>query len=191
MSVSNASTVVIIAAAFLLQGCAALAVGTAATGATAASDRRTTGTFIEDQSIEWKAAATLNGDAELDANSHINVTSYNEVVLLSGEVISEDLKRRAETHVRGIPKVRDVHNELAIGAPRSLLSRGTDSTITAKVKTNLFTLDFDPTRIKVVTEGGVVYLMGLVTRAEADTATDSVSRVGGVVRVVKVFEYID
>ncbi|MFB3116201.1 MAG: BON domain-containing protein, partial [Gammaproteobacteria bacterium] len=159
----------------LLSGCAAAVVGAAgAAGATAtvAHDRRTTGTFIEDQSIELKAVKSFFFDKEINDSSHINVTSYNTIVLITGETPSEDIRDRIVNIVRNIPKVTHVYDELTIAAPSSWTSRGSDTLITSKVKTRLLTLNnFDGTRVKVVTEKGVVYLMGLVTRAESDIAT--------------------
>ncbi|MCH9048979.1 MAG: BON domain-containing protein [Proteobacteria bacterium] len=179
----------------LLSGCAAAVVGAAgAAGATAtvAHDRRTTGTFIEDQSIELKAVKSFFFDKEINDSSHINVTSYNTVVLITGETPSEDIRDRIVNIVRNIPKVTHVYDELTIAAPSSWTSRGSDTLITSKVKTRLLTLNnFDGTRIKVVTEKGVVYLMGLVTRAESDIATGEVQQSGGVQKIVKLFQYID
>lgn len=179
----------------LLSGCAAAVVGAAgAAGATAtvAHDRRTTGTFIEDQSIELKAVKSFFYDKEINDSSHINVTSYNTIVLITGETPSEDIRDRIVNIVRNIPKVTHVYDELTIAAPSSWTSRGSDTLITSKVKTRLLTLNnFDGTRIKVVTEKGVVYLMGLVTRAESDIATGEVQQSGGVQKIVKLFQYID
>ena len=179
----------------LLSGCAAAVVGAAgAAGATAtvAHDRRTTGTFIEDQSIELKAVKSFFFDKEINDSSHINVTSYNTVVLITGETPSEELRQRIVNVVRNIPKVTHVYDELTIAAPSSWTSRGSDTLITSKVKTRLLTLNnFDGTRIKVVTEKGVVYLMGLVTRAESDIATGEAQQSGGVQKIVKLFQYID
>ncbi len=179
----------------LLSGCAAAVVGAAgAAGATAtvAHDRRTTGTFIEDQSIELKAVKSFFFDKEINDSSHINVTSYNTIVLITGETPSEDIRDRIVNIVRNIPKVTHVYDELTIAAPSSWTSRGSDTLITSKVKTRLLTLNnFDGTRIKVVTEKGVVYLMGLVTRAESDIATGEAQQSGGVQKIVKLFQYID
>ena len=179
----------------LLSGCAAAVVGAAgAAGATAtvAHDRRTTGTFIEDQVIELKAVKSFFSDKEINDSSHINVTSYNTVVLITGETPSEDIRDRIVNIVRNIPKVTHVYDELTIAAPSSWTSRGSDTLITSKVKTRLLTLNnFDGTRVKVVTEKGVVYLMGLVTRAESDIATGEAQQSGGVQKIVKLFQYID
>ena len=179
----------------LLSGCAAVVIGAGvAAGATAtvAHDRRTTGVFIEDGTIEQKALKGFSADVEIKESSHINVTSYNMVVLVTGEAPSEDIRNRIVNIVREIPEVTHVYNELTIAAPSSWTSRSSDSLITSKVKTNLLTVDdFDGTRVKVVTDKGIVYLMGILTRAEADIATGEAQRTGGVQKVVKLFQYID
>lgn len=184
-----------LAIAILLQGCEAIIIGGAATGATTAHDRRTTGTFVEDQNIELKAGGALSKDKEISDTSHINVTSYNQVVLITGETPNDSLRTRAGNIVRNIEKVRRVQNELTIASPSSLSSRASDTWLTSKVKTSLLKVKghegFDPTRVKVVTENGSVFLMGLLRRSEADSVIEVVRKVGGVQRVVKIFEYID
>jgi osmotically-inducible protein OsmY len=175
-----------------LNGCAAVALGGAATGATVAHDRRTTGTVIEDQSIELKAGQVLRDDQEINEGAHVNVTSYNLVVLVSGEAPNDAARDRIINIVRDIPKVTHVYNELTIGSPTTLTSRSSDTLITSKVKTKLFGLEnFDATRVKVVTEKGVVYLMGLLTKDESDRVTEAARRVGGVQKVVKLFQYVE
>jgi osmotically-inducible protein OsmY len=184
-----------IIATSILSGCTpALLVG-GGTAVNAAHDRRTMGSFIEDQNIELKAQEALYQDKELKKQSHISVTSYNGVVLLSGQTPTAEFRARAEDAVRGIEKVKTVHNELTIAAPSSIGTRSTDTLVTGKVKTNLFKVkgheNFDPTRVKVVTENGTVYLMGLLRPAEAEDVVSVVRQVGGVQRVVKMFEYIN
>jgi osmotically-inducible protein OsmY len=181
-----------------LSGCAGLLFGgAAATGVSAIHDRRTTGTMLDDQNIEFYSYVTFRKTAELESaeRAHINVTSYNNAVLLSGEVLTPDLRQIAEDKVRNVSKVRFIHNELAVSQPSSLQSRATDTIITAGVKASLFKIrdipDFDPTRVKVVTEKGTVYLFGLLTTQEAEAVTETVRRVNGVQQVVKLFEYID
>ena len=177
----------------LLTGCAAAVIGAAGTTASVAHDRRTTGTFIEDQAIELKAVKSFFSDKEIYDSSHINVTSYNTVVLITGETPSEDMRQRIVNIVKNNQKVTHIYDELTIAAPSSWTSRSSDTLITAKVKTRLLTLkDFDGgIRVKVVTEKGVVYLMGLLTRAESDFATGAAQKSGGVQKVVKLFQYID
>ena len=183
---------VCLAAASQLSGCAAIAVGSVAATASVAHDRRTTGTFIEDQSIELKAAKALFSNKELNSQVHVNVISYNNLVLVSGEAPTEELRNQVIDIVRNIEKVRRVFDEITIAAPSSLMSRSSDSLITAKVKTRLLSVrDFDGTRVKVVTENGVVYLMGLLNQTESENVTGLTRKVGGVQKVVKLFEVRD
>ncbi|MBI1732221.1 MAG: divisome-associated lipoprotein YraP [Gammaproteobacteria bacterium] len=182
----------LLCAAVTLQGCVAVAAGGAAAGASAAVDRRTTGTLVEDQAIELKAVRAIMADKELNSQAHLNVTSYNMIVLLTGEAPTEELRGRAAEIVRGIEKVETVHNEITIAAPSSLITRSSDTVITSKVKTKLLAdEDIEGVNIKVVTENGVVYLMGLAARAEAELATEIARQTGGVQKVVKVFQYTD
>jgi osmotically-inducible protein OsmY len=178
----------------LLTGCIPLLVGGTAVGVGVAHDRRTTGTVVDDQTIELKLYDALN--QQLPPGNHINTTSYNGAVLLTGEVVSEAVRQQAEQIARNLsePQVREVYNELAVGPPSSLSVQSNDALITSKVKTALLQITnipgFDPSRVKVVTDRGVVHLMGLVKRQEADAAADKASQVGGVSQVVTLFEYI-
>lgn len=181
----------------LLQGCAAM-VGTGAVGAAGvagvatATGRRSAGAVVDDEVIELKALAALRRNDDIAPNSHVNATSYNGILLLTGETLNEDTRRRITELVENIDKVRRVHNELAIAAPSSMLSRSSDSVITAKIKTALGRHSFEiAARTKVVTENGVVYLMGLLRRSEADVSTNIARKIGGVQRVVKLFEYFE
>ncbi len=177
----------------LLSGCAGLLIGGTAVGVGVAHDRRTTGTVVDDQTIELKIYDALN--AQLPPGNQISTTSYNGIVLLTGSVVSEAARQQAETIARGVtPPVREVYNELVVGRPSPLSSRSNDALLTTQVKTALLQVkiaDFDPTRVKVVTERGVVYLLGLVRPAEADASANVASQVGGVRQVVTLFEYID
>jgi osmotically-inducible protein OsmY len=184
----------LLATILLLNACAPLVVGGAATTVSLAHDRRTAGTVIEDQSIELRIRSALNKDPELAKQAHINITSYNGIVLLSGEAPTSAMRERAGEIARHARKVRRVHNEIQIAAPSSMMTRSSDAWITTKVKTSLLSVKlpgFDPTRIKVVTENGTVFLLGLVTRAEADAATEQARKNKGVQRIVKLFEYLD
>lgn len=179
----------------VLSGCAAVAVGTAATtGVAVVHDRRTTGTIIEDQTIELKALKTLYGIDKIRINTHVNATSYNNILLLTGEAPTESLRNDISNRLRQISKVRKVHNEILVAAPSSLVSRSSDGLITSKAKVALFKLNsikgFDPTRVKIVSENGVVYLLGLLKQNEIAPVVDTIRRVGGVQRVVKLFEII-
>lgn len=176
----------------ILQGCATAVVTGGAAGASLVHDRRSTGSVIDDQGVEFKASYALFKNKEIYDQSHINVTSYNGIVLITGETLTEELKQRVTTEIKAIPKVRRVHNELLIAAPSALPSRSSDTWITSKIKSKFTTAsDIDPFYIKVVTEHGVVYLMGMVTRAEADRAVAITAASAGVQRVIKIFEYID
>lgn len=176
----------------ILGGCVAAAVTATGTGAAVAVDKRTTGTMIEDQSIELKAKTALANDDEIDDNTHLNITSYNTRVLVTGEAPTDSMRERAIEIVRNVPKVSHVYNEVSVAAPSSLMSRSSDSLITSKVKTRLLGAEDVPgLNIKVVTDKGAVYLMGLITRAEAERATDVARRTGGVQKVVKLFQYTD
>ncbi len=177
---------------WLTTGCAPMIVAGAATGVAAVHDRRSAGTVLDDQVIEFQALDNLHADKELYRQAHISVTSYNNVVLLTGEAPTEELKNRAAEIVRGIEKVRRTHNEIMLAAPSSFTSRSSDTLLTGKVKVAMMGIKgFDPTRVKVVTENGVVYLLGLVTRAEAETATEAARTTSGVQRVVRIFEYVE
>jgi len=176
----------------LLQACVPAVVGGAAVGAAAAHDRRTFGAIIDDQNIELKAAANIGMDAELKKLVHVNVTSMNGIVLLTGEATTTEARDQVLTQVRAVNGVRRITNELRIAEPSSFGSRSKDSLITSAVKSRfLVSKDLDPSRVKVVTEVSVVYLLGLVTQAEGDLAADYAATIDGVERVVKVFEYID
>ena len=179
----------------LLGGCAAVVVTGAATGANAAHDRRTLGAYVDDEGIELKARLAITEDNELYSATHVNIISVNGVVLLVGQAPTEAMRLQIEDITRGIEKVRVVHNEMTIAAPNSYMTRSSDSLITAKVKGSLFGVKghegFDPSRVKVVTENGVVYLMGIVYRSSADAVATKASRVSGVQKVVKLFEYLD
>ena len=179
----------------LLGGCAAVIVGGAAVGASAVHERRSVGTMMDDEGIEWKVRTALGEDKPLSSQSHLSVISVNGVVLLVGQTPTEALRQQAENLARGVDNVRVVHNELTIAAPNSYMTRSSDSYVTSKVKTSLFKVkgheDFDPTRVKVVTENGTVYLMGILYRSEAEDAAKQASQVGGVQKVVKLFEYLD
>jgi len=182
--VAGAATV-----AGLLQGCGALMVTGAAATAVMVSDRRTTGTYVEDESIEWKVIDRLR---DKFPGAHVNSTSYNRRVLLTGEVPTEEAKKQVEERVRGIENVKDVVNELQVAGASSLAARGSDSLTTSNVKARMVNNGvFSPTHVKVLTEAGTVYLMGLVTPAEGEAAVNIARNTSGASRVVKVFEYVE
>ena len=189
MSISKFALIVLIPI-ILLQGCATAIITGAATGVSLVHDRRTTGAVIDDQGVEFKAALAIFNNKDIYEQSHINVTSYNGIILITGETLTEQLKQQVYDLVRVIPKVRTIHNELIIAAPSSLPSRSSDAWITSKVKAKITSdRQIDPFYIKVVTEHGVVYLMGIVNQSESDRAVSIASNSAGVQRVVKIFEY--
>jgi osmotically-inducible protein OsmY len=177
----------------ILHGCAAAVVGGAAATAMVAHDRRTTGTIVEDQSIELKVYDLLTKDERFKLQSSIHVTSYNMVALLTGQAANQSLINKAEQLASSIGRVRRVVNEIELGSASTLVENSRDVALTTEVKIRLGKIDipdFDPLRVKVVTERGVVFLLGLITKKEADAVTDVVRHISGVRRVVRVFEYI-
>lgn len=175
-----------------LSGCIFFAATAVGSTALMAHDRRTTGEIIEDEAIELRISRQVDGDKELLTQAHTNVASYSAKVLITGEVPNEAAKQRVGEIARRTNKVQKVYNELVIAKPSALVARTSDTAITTKVKTQLFMItNFDPTRVKVVTERGVVYLMGFLTRSESDAVANVARRVGGVQKVVKLFEYIN
>jgi osmotically-inducible protein OsmY len=179
----------VVAAALPMQGCVPLVLG--AGGAAAYSsleDRRSTGTQIDDEAIEVRASNRISD--RFGSNVHVNVTSYNRIALITGEVPDERSREEAEKIVRAVPQVRDVTNDLQVAGISSYMSRTNDSYLTSKVRGRLLdTKRASPVHIKVVSESGVVYLMGVVTEAEAEEVVDITRNTGGVRKVVKVFEY--
>lgn len=172
-----------------LSGCAVAVVGAgAAAGYSVYQDRRTTGTQVEDQRIESRAASAI--DERFGWKVHVNVTSYNRSVLITGEVPDAVTHAEVEKLVAALPGVRSLSNELVIGPQSSLAARTGDTLITSNVKTRfLGTKSFNPVHVKVVTEAGSVFLLGMVTEVEANAATDITRTTDGVKKVVKVFEY--
>ncbi|MCB1841467.1 MAG: BON domain-containing protein [Halioglobus sp.] len=155
-------------------------------------DERTIGRMVEDSNIETKSIVNLHAEDEAFHDSHIVVVSFNGYVLIAGQVNSEALKAKATAVVRDVRGVRRIYNELEIAAPSSAMTRASDTWITTKVKSTLIgAQDTEGTRVKVVTEDGVVFLMGLVTRAEAERIAAKAADIAGVQRVVRLFELID
>lgn len=174
----------------VLQACMPLTVArTGVAGAMAATDRRTFGTQIEDKTISFKGESVA--DAIVGDSGHVNVTCFNRLVLLTGEVPNEGIKVRVENEVAQIPNVKGIVNELVLDAPSSLNARSSDSLITAQVTARFVNAEglYSNSR-KTVTERGTVYLMGRLTEKEGRIAAKVASIVPGVQRVVKVFEYI-
>ena len=178
----------------LTSGCALLvAMGVAAgvgTGAAMSQDRRTAGIFVEDEGIEQKSDRLVS--EKFGKKVHVNVTSFNRIVLLTGEVPSKEARSELERLVMAMDNVRSVTNELAVGASSSYKSRSNDALITARVKGSFVDAGkFHANHVKVLTEDSVVYLLGLVTPQEADDAVEIARLTNGVRKVVKVFEYLN
>lgn len=170
-------------------GCAPLLVGGAVGSALMFSDRRTSGTQVEDEGIELKASNRAR--EQLGERGHLNFTSYNRTLLVTGEVPTEAERQAVERAVSGIENLRAVVNETAVAGNSSLSSRSSDAVITSKVKaTFLDAKDLQANALKVVTERGTVYLMGIVTEREATRATELARTIGGVQKVVRVFEVV-
>ena len=178
----------LLAAAFLQQACAPLAITAVGASAVMAADRRSSGMYVEDENIEWRVFGRLG---EGFAGAHVNATSYNRRVLLTGEAPTAEMKKQVEDAVRGLTNVKEVVNELKVAGASSLASRGNDSLITSNVKALMVNSGgkFSTLHIKVLTEANVVYLMGMVSQAEGEAAAEVARRAQGVSRVVKVFEY--
>lgn len=172
-----------------LSACAPAVVGGAAAGGVMAADRRTSGAYVEDEAIEWKTSTQIN--KELGDKVHINVTSFNRNVLLTGEAFDEASKGKAEAIAKAVENIRSVTNELRVAPTSSLATRSNDTYLTTKVKANMVKADrFSPNLVKVVTENSEVFLMGMVTHKEADDAAEIARSTEGVQKVVKVFEYV-
>lgn len=173
----------------MLQGCVPVIVGGAAAGVMSAHDRRSTGTQADDETTEWKASNHVPD--QYKTFSHINFTSYNRRVLITGEVPNEEAKTAIEAETRKLDGVREVYNELGIGPASSLGSRSTDSYIDSKVKARLVDSNqISANHIKVVTERAIVHLMGIVNAREAKVAVDVARTTSGVKKVVNVLEVV-
>lgn len=185
MTLSKTALPVVFISLLSLQGCAAVAVGAAAVGISSATDPRTIGTQVDDQTIELKANAKLGNDEQLD-DSRVVAVSYDTNVLLVGQVPSEALKRRAEDVIKDTNGINKIFNQLRIGSKASAAVRAGDSWITSKVKLKFANnKSIDATNIKVVTENAEVFLLGHVSQAEADAAVEVARNVDGVERVIK------
>ena len=176
-----------------LLGCVAAAVGVGAASITSVDvvhDRRSLGEYFDDNAIELTLKQHILRDSALRNNTHLNGTSFNGILLLTGEISDESTKQQITNYATNIDGVRQVVDETRIAGKTAFFSRTNDTWLTSKVKSMMFkNLKLDANRIKVKSEYGNVYRMGIVTAAEADAATQIASSVRGVVRVVKVFEY--
>jgi osmotically-inducible protein OsmY len=181
----------LIATFCLLQGCVApiLAAGVGAGAFVTAADRRSTGSIIEDNSISTKSQNRI--EEKYKDTAHVSVTAYNRIALITGTAVSEETKMDIERIVGSVPNVKRIANEVVVDKTLSS-SGGSDALTTTNVKMRFVNNSaFKSENVKVVTEDGVVYLMGMVTHAEADAASEVASTTSGVTKVVRVFEYID
>ena len=184
------ATLLLMAASTLfLQGCFTLAATGIGATVMMIDDRRSAGIYIEDENVELKSRIRL---IDKFSDAHVNATCYNLSVLLTGEVPSEQMKKDIEQTIRAVPSVKNVHNELVIAGNTSLASRSSDTLVTTNTKARFINNGkFSINHVKVVTEAGTVFLMGLVTREEGDAAAELARTTSGVSRVVKVFEYLE
>ncbi len=178
----------------LVQGCGAVLVGgVAAAGASMVHERRNSSTVLEDEHTEHLAIRLLNDDPDIKTHGRIGVTSYNHRVLLTGQTATRSISDRFARKVARLPRVKKVVNAVTIGPVASFARASEDALITPRVKLALTKIDipgFDVTRVKVVTEAGAVFLMGLVSPREGNAAAEKARYVPGVTKVVKLFEYI-
>ncbi|MBQ0742658.1 MAG: BON domain-containing protein [Pseudomonas sp.] len=184
---------ILIVTTMMLAGCSSVLTAARDTPLEGNQGTRTIGSTIDDQLIETRASVNIaKAHLDLERSSRVSVTSYNGVVLLAGQVPRQELKDLAGNVAKQVQRVKVVHNELTVGENLALLARNNDALITTSVKARMLGDSTIPgRRIKVTTEAGIVYLQGLVSRSEADLAVNAVQQVGGVQRIVKLFEYID
>jgi osmotically-inducible protein OsmY len=185
------NALLIITLALSLQGCFFVAGAAAgAAGVAIVYDHRKIEKILADEHITKIANDRLSQDVEVHDNTHVEVTCFNQVVLLTGEAPTPRLRQMAEHIVRGVPNIKRIYNQITIKPPTSTLTQASDSWITAKIKTQMLaTKDLQSGTIKVVTENGIVYLMGTVNREQGEIAVDIARQVHGVQRVMKIFQY--
>lgn len=197
-AVKKFAAATLVAALPMLAGCVPVLLATATVTAVDVSlDRRTAGTYIDDNLLEFRLRGQMRKDESLGKAVNISVTSFNGIVLLTGEVNTDEQRRRAGEIVEADGRTRKLVNELELSGKTNVVSRANAALLTTNVKKQLLSAgDTDEdgnlaNKIKVVTEHGKVYLLGLVTPAEADAAVESARQVRGVTHIVKVFEYIE
>ncbi|THA07476.1 division/outer membrane stress-associated lipid-binding lipoprotein [Rodentibacter pneumotropicus] len=184
--------VFILSASILLQGCVAAVLGGAAAGTKVATDPRTMGTQVDDETLEFKVENALDKDEQIKSEARVNAVSYSARVLLIGQVPSENTKETATGLAKGVDGVVDVYNELRVNPKITIGQISKDSWITTQVKSKMLVDDrVKSTDVKVITENGEVFLLGNVTQAQADAAAEIASKIGGVQKVVKVFKYLN
>jgi len=189
--IQNTAAILLILSTLATTGCVAVLAGSAASSVAVAHDRRTAGTIIDDNNAEIKVTAMVHDNNIISTNSRIVPVSYNGVMLLVGQTPTEEMKAEAERLAKSLPNMSRVYNEIEVRDPVSLPVRNNDTWITTKVKSSLLVnTKLDTTRVKVVTENGRVYLMGLVNAKEEAGAVETARKVSGVKKVIKIFEYV-
>ena len=183
---------ILLGATIFLQGCVAAVIGGGAVAAKVATDPRTTGTQIDDETLEFKVENAVEKDAQIKAEGRVNAVSYNGRVLLIGQVPNSDVKDTATALAKGVKGVNEVYNELTVSPKISFAQISKDSWLTTQVKSNMFVDGrVKATDVKVISENGEVFLLGNVTQSQANAATDIASKISGVKKVIKVFKYLD
>ncbi|EDK08743.1 divisome-associated lipoprotein YraP [Haemophilus influenzae] len=183
---------ILLGATIFLQGCVAAVIGGGAVAAKVATDPRTTGTQIDDETLEFKVENAVEKDAQIKAEGRVNAVSYNGRVLLIGQVPNSDVKDTATALAKGVKGVNEVYNELTVSSKISFAQISKDSWLTTQVKSKMFVDGrVKATDVKVISENGEVFLLGNVTQSQANVAADIASKISGVKKVIKVFKYLD
>ncbi|AIB45647.1 TPA: division/outer membrane stress-associated lipid-binding lipoprotein [Haemophilus influenzae] len=183
---------ILLGATIFLQGCVAAVIGGGAVAAKVATDPRTTGTQIDDETLEFKVENAVEKDAQIKAEGRVNAVSYNGRVLLIGQVPNSDVKDTATALAKGVKGVNEVYNELTVSPKISFAQISKDSWLTTQVKSKMFVDGrVKATDVKVISENGEVFLLGNVTQSQANAAADIASKISGVKKVIKVFKYLD
>lgn len=183
---------ILLGATIFLQGCVAAVIGGGAVAAKVATDPRTTGTQIDDETFEFKVENAVEKDAQIKAEGRVNAVSYNGRVLLIGQVPNSDVKDTATALAKGVEGVNEVYNELTVSPKISFAQISKDSWLTTQVKSKMFVDGrVKSTDVKVISENGEVFLLGNVTQSQANAAADIASKISGVKKVIKVFKYLD
>jgi osmotically-inducible protein OsmY len=191
-NLKSATLFAVIISTLVVSGCASIVGQTTNQPIGSSPGLRTAGTVIEDELIENKILVNLGKGSAQISQSHVNVISFNENVLLVGQVPTQTAADEAQAIAKATRRVKTVHNELQIAGPTSFVIRSNDTYLTSRAKVTLLaSQNAKGIRVKVITENGTVYLMGLVTRQEAQSAVDEIVNIPGVRKIVKVFEYID
>ncbi|MCK8814995.1 divisome-associated lipoprotein YraP [Haemophilus influenzae] len=183
---------ILLGATIFLQGCVAAVIGGGTVAAKVATDPRTTGTQIDDETFEFKVENAVEKDAQIKAEGRVNAVSYNGRVLLIGQVPNSDVKDTATALAKGVEGVNEVYNELTVSPKISFAQISKDSWLTTQVKSKMFVDGrVKATDVKVISENGEVFLLGNVTQSQANAAADIASKISGVKKVIKVFKYLD